>query len=222
MSTVSKLLNRLNITYQKPRPFHANKDVENADFWSNEMFPCYIDLAKKLFPTKEIEIWYEDETRFGAKTRLSGMWALKNNRPQIPNGLGYRNAYLIGSINPETGERIAHLHETCNSDIMNIHLAELSAYLGYDTHVLLVMDGASWHRSKKLKVPENISIITLPAYSPELNPIERLWGWLKSNYLSNKVLNSTEEILNLGSNAWNALTDQLVKSICATDHGLCA
>lgn len=218
LTTVSNILKKLNISYQKPRPIHPKKDEEYAQYWQNEILPEYWKLAKKYFPDKEVEIWYQDETRFGAKTRLTGVYSLKNQRPIIPKGCGFKNAYLFGSINPETGEHIGHLYETCNTDIMNLHLKDLSIYLGDKYHALLVVDGAGWHKSKALEVPDNITLIPLPPYSPELNPIECLWFWIKDKYLSNKVLTTIKEILDAGAEAWNALTPAKVKSVCCADN----
>ncbi len=81
-------------------------------------------------------------------------------------------------------------------------------------HIILVVDGAGWHRSKQLLIPENISLCYLPPYSPELNPIERLWLYLKEKYLSFKTYDTLENILDAGQNAWQCLSSDEIKSVC--------
>ena len=97
---------------------------------------------------------------------------------------------------------------------MNLHLAEISKSVDSDVHVALVLDGAGWHSSKGLRVPDNITLIPLPPYSPELNPMELVWLYLKSHYLANRVYADHEA----GIDAWNRFTDnrELVSSVCHT------
>ena len=80
------------------------------------------------------------------------------------------------------------------------------------------MDQAGWHRSKQLKVPANITILFLPPYSPELNPIERLWGYMRSHYLSNRVYENYKHLLVATAEAWRDLTPEILKSVCSCDH----
>ena len=95
-----------------------------------------------------------------------------------------------------------------------MHLAMISSALSPDVHAVLVVDGAGWHSSTDLVVPENLSLLRLPPYAPELNPIERLRLWLKEHKLSNRVFHDLNAILIAGVDAWKALTDDLVRSIC--------
>jgi transposase len=74
-----------------------------------------------------------------------------------------------------------------------------------DEHVALVLDGAGWHSGKSLRVPENITLVPLPAYSPELNPVERVWLYLKQRFLSLRLHNDYEEIVAAASKAWKRL-----------------
>jgi transposase len=81
---------------------------------------------------------------------------------------------------------------------------------------VLVMDNAGWHHARALKMPANVTPLYLPPYSPELNPIERLWGYLKSHHLSNRAYETYEDLLEAGADAWNRLTKQVIASVCAT------
>jgi len=83
-------------------------------------------------------------------------------------------------------------------------------------HAVLILDGAGWHQSgSRLRVPDNISLLGLPPYCPELNPVENVWEFLRGNYLGNRVFDTYEAILDACCNAWNAfLSDaQRIRSV---------
>ena len=89
-----------------------------------------------------------------------------------------------------------------------MHLDEISRNVAAKAHGVVLMDRAGWHRADKLKVPSNLTIILLPSRSPELNPAENIWQYLRQNYLSNTVFEDYDAILEAGCNAWNKLIDQ--------------
>ena len=91
---------------------------------------------------------------------------------------------------------------------MTLHLAEISLAIAPGAHAVLLMDQAGWHMTDKLVVPDNISIIALPSRSPELNPVENIWQFMRDNWLSNRVFTSYENIVDHCCYAWNQLTDQ--------------
>lgn len=123
---------------------------------------------------------------------------------------------MYGAVNPRNGDSVALLAPTVNTFVMNEHLRMIGEHVGPDVHVVLVLDRAGWHRSKGLRVPANITLLPLPPYSPELNPIERLWAWLKSHQLSNRVFSDYDDLLNSGCDAWNTLTPERLQTICRT------
>ena len=93
-----------------------------------------------------------------------------------------------------------------NTEAMNLHLQEISAEVAPGAHAVLVCDGAGWHqRGKKLRVPDNITLTSLPPYSPELNPRENVWDCLRQNKLCPRVWASFEQILNACQSAWRFL-----------------
>ena len=98
---------------------------------------------------------------------------------------------------------------------MNLHLAEIAQAVAADAHAVLLMDQAGWHMTGKLIVPENITIVPLPAKCPELNPVENVWQFMRQNWLSNRVFQSHEDIVDHCCDAWNKLVDQpaRIKSI---------
>ncbi|BBK33426.1 hypothetical protein STHU_40600 [Allostella humosa] len=91
---------------------------------------------------------------------------------------------------------------------MQLHLAEISRTVAPGAHALLLMDQAGWHLSERLVVPANITIVPLPAKSPELNPVENVWQFMRDNWLSNRVFRSHDDILDHCAHAWNKLVDQ--------------
>jgi transposase len=100
---------------------------------------------------------------------------------------------------------------------MNVFLSELSKEYPYDK-IALIMDGAGWHKSKDLKVPKNIVIFYFPPYSPELNPVERLWFYIKSNILSNRIYEKLEDLEMKLCEFMNQLEDEAVKNICTLEY----
>jgi DDE superfamily endonuclease len=92
-----------------------------------------------------------------------------------------------------------------NVEAMNEHLAEISRCVSVGAIALLVLDGAGWHSSPRLKVPDNVALLPLPPYAPELNPMENIWEFLRANFLSHRVWDTYEAILNACRDAWNTL-----------------
>ena len=96
-----------------------------------------------------------------------------------------------------------------NADMMNLHLAEISANVAPGAHAVLIIDGAGWHQTgDKLRVPDNITLLHLPPYSPELNPVETIWAYLRSNKLSNRVFETYQAIVDACCTAWLWLVAQ--------------
>lgn len=91
---------------------------------------------------------------------------------------------------------------------MEMHLTEISCAVTKGAHAVLVMDQAGWHTSDKLNVPANITIIALPSRSPELNPVENVWQFMRDNWLSNRIFKSYDDIVDHCCDAWNKLVDQ--------------
>ena len=95
-----------------------------------------------------------------------------------------------------------------NVEAMQMHLDEISRVVAPRAHAVLLMDRAGWHSTTRLDVPKNITIVLLPSRSPELNPVENVWRYLRQNWLSNRVFKSYDAILDAACDAWNRLTAQ--------------
>jgi transposase len=103
---------------------------------------------------------------------------------------------------------------------MNAHLVEIARTVAKGAHAILVLDGAGWHGSKALKVPENITLLLLPPYAPELNPIENVWAYLRANRLAISVFETYQEIVTQCCGAWNFFAGDIeaVKSITSREY----
>jgi hypothetical protein len=120
-------------------------------------------------------------------------------------------------VRPATGEDFTDVLPAVDAGLMNLFLARFAATLGEDVHAVLVLDGAGWHDPRALTIPDNLTLVALPAYSPELNPVERVWLHLRQRFLSLRVFDDTEAIIEASCQAWNNLTadpDRL-RSLCA-------
>jgi len=154
---------------------------------------------------KPIEIWFQDEARVGQQGTLTRIWARKGSRPRVVRDTRYEWAYLFGAVCPERKTGAAIVMPYANTEAMNLHLEEISKAVAPGAHAALVLDGAGWHGSEELKIPENITMITLPPYSPELNPVEKIWEYFRKNSLSNRLYETYEDIVDACCRAWNAL-----------------
>jgi len=95
-----------------------------------------------------------------------------------------------------------------NTRAMQAHLDEISLAVAKGAHAAVLMDRAGWHTTEKLQVPRNITIILLPSRSPELNPMENIWQYMRQNWLSNRVFEGLADILDIGCESWNKLIAQ--------------
>lgn len=116
----------------------------------------------------------------------------------------------------QTGQAEAILSPSLNTDVMNAFLREFSQSLSPDVHAVVLWDGAGFHRSGKLQVPMNVSLIELPPYSPQLNPIENLWHYLRSHFWSNRWYKDYDALMDAAIDAWRqvAFDPELIKSVC--------
>lgn len=169
-------------------------------------------------PSKKVKVWFEDESRYGQQGIVPRIWATRGSSPSLPKQNGYKNAWLFEAVCPQTGEHLGFVATHTNTDFMNIFLENLSKSLDSDVHGVLIMDNASWHKSADLKVPSNLSLKYQPPYCPELNPVERLWKYIKSKHLSHKFYVSLEEIFEEGCNSFKKLTKENVKTLCKVNY----
>lgn len=172
-------------------------------------FASHLRQALSGTPTaRPVEIWFQDEARVGQKGSLSYLWAPVGSRPPMVRDNRHDTAYLFGAICPTRGVGAAIITPTVNTECMNLHLAEISTQVTPGAVAALICDGAGWHQTGgELRLPDNIVLLPLPPYAPELNPMENVWEYLRENRLSAGVWNSYDEILRACADAWNWLID---------------
>ena len=155
---------------------------------------------------RPLEIWWQDEARVGQQGTLTRIWARRGTRPPAPRDRRYAWAYLFGAVCPERGTGAALVLPHANTDAMTLHLAEIGHQVAPGAHAIVVLDGAGWHQQGgRLRVPENVTLLPLPPYAPELNPVELIWQFLRQNQLSNRVYDNYDAIVDACCTAWNAL-----------------
>ena len=169
---------------------------------------------------KSLEVWFQDEARVGQQGTLTRIWAARGTRPRAPRDTRYKWAYIFGAVCPERGATAALVMPHADTAAMNAHLVEISRTVAAGAHAILVLDGAGWHGSKALRVPENITLLLLPPYAPELNPVENVWAYLRANRLAISVLNTYQEIVTQCCDAWNFFANDTatVRSIASRDY----
>jgi transposase len=176
------------------------------------LIPGHIALDK-------VDIWFQDEARFGQQNTTTRLWAEKGSRPRAVKQQQFEYAYLFGAVCPATGKTEALLAPCVNKEVMIQHLEQISATTKPGRHAVVIMDGAGWHTEDIAKDIKSVSIIKLPAYSPELNPIEQVWSWLRQHHLANRCFEGYEDILNACTSAWNHFRkdSQRVIKLCSRD-----
>lgn len=166
------------------------------------------EISGSLPPGTAIEIWWQDEARIGQKNKITRRWAKRGTRPSAPHDQRTRSTYIFGAICPARGVGAALILPVCNTVAMNLHLQEISATVAPNAHAIIIVDQAGWHLSHALEVPKNMTLMPLPSKSPELNPVENIWQFIRDNWLSNRVFKSYDDIIDHCCFAWNSLIDQ--------------
>jgi transposase len=163
------------------------------------------------------DLYFFDESRFGTHSKIGHGWFKRGTRTEVKVKLGFKNFYLYSAVNPKSGESFSLTLPKVNTVCMNRFLEEMVEYIG-SKQTIIIMDGAGWHKSKDLKIPSNIEIIYLPPYSPELNPVERLWSYIKQHTIKNKVYDCLDELENVVCNFITSLDAKNLSSICSASY----
>ncbi len=157
---------------------------------------------------KPLEVWFQDEARVGQQGTLTRVWAKRGTRPRAPRDTRYQWAYIFGAVCPARGAAAGLVMPFADTSAMNAHLVEIARAVAPGAHAMLILDGAGWHGGHDLVVPENISLLMLPPYSPELNPVENVWQYLRANWLAISVFDDYGAIVDACCAAWNRFTEQ--------------
>lgn len=168
-------------------------------------------------PDQRVLTYYQDEARFGQHGTLTRVWAKVGSRPPAIRQTQYEYLYVFSAVCPATGDAAGLITPQVNTGTMNAFLEQFSGELPPDVHAAMVLDRAGWHTASALHVPANVTLVLLPPKSPELNPAENLWHYLRSHYWSNRLYETWGDLKDAALTAWRSvcLVPELIKSICA-------
>ena len=168
-------------------------------------------------PDKRLQLWFQDEARVGNKGRVCHRWWRRGERAPGTRQIGYQWAYIFSAVRPDTGDDVTLVMPSVNAKVMDLFLAHFADTLDQDAHAVMMCDGAGWHDERALTVPDNVTLALLPPYSPELNPVERVWLYLRERFLSLRVLDDTEAIIDACCQAWIDLIAEpdRMRTLCA-------
>lgn len=146
---------------------------------------------------------FQDEAGFGRINKPKYCWCSKGFRPSVPCHHVREYRYAYGAVEPLTGESFFLVMPYCNTDCMNLFLRDLSKEYADDV-IVLVCDGASWHKSNSLQIPDNIELFFIPPYTPEMNPIEQIWEEIREKGFRNECFQTLAKVV-----------DRLCDTICS-------
>jgi transposase len=171
-------------------------------------------------PGERVEVWFEDAARFGQKGTLTTVWAERGSRPTAPKQGAFGNLHVPTAVCPATGEAEGLVSAALNAEVVQLFLDQLAATTPAGTHRLLVWDGAGYHVAKALRVPPSLTVLTLPAYAPELNPVERLWRYLRQHHWANRVYPTLADLEDAAVGGWRAvcLNAERIRTVCRCDY----
>jgi transposase len=169
-------LRRLGARLRVPRPRHVDVDPQAQADFKQHLRPLLREVAT-AFPHATVELWAVDEHRVGLQPILKRIWTLPGQRPVTPVEHRYAWRYLVGFVHPSSGRTMWHLATTVNIELFSVELEAFAREVGASPtkQLVLVLDGAGWHNSPKLRVPAHMHLLFLPPHSPELQPAEHLW-----------------------------------------------
>lgn len=163
-----------------------------------------------------MRLMFQDEAGFGRINKPKYCWCEKGIRPSVPCHHIREYRYTYGSVEPLTGDSFFLVMPYCNTDNMNVFLQELSKEYPDDI-IILCCDGAAWHKSGGLEIPENIKMLFIPPYTPEMNPIEQIWKEIRKIGFRNEVFTTLDKVVDRLCDTINSLTNDTIKSITARD-----
>ena len=152
-----------------------------------------------------IEVWFQDEMRVGQKNSLVYQWAKTGTRPRQPKDQRYENAYLFGAVCPSRDTGVALIMPNADTQAVQKHVDAIGRAVTPGAHVLIILYKAAWHTTRKLKLPDNLTLAPLPPACPELNAAENIWQYLRQTYLSNRVFETYTAVLDACQDAWRRL-----------------
>ena len=143
---------------------------------------------------RRVRLMFQDEARFGRMVRIRRCWSPAPARPMVCNGYEREFVYVYGAVSPVEGEMDWMICRQMNTETMSAFLAQVSAAHA-EEFIVMIVDGASSHKAKDLRQPENVRLLALPPYAPELNPQEHVWDELREKEFPNRVFNKLDAVV---------------------------
>lgn len=205
-------LKKCKYSWQRPRRKHSKGDpLAQAEFKQN--LPVLVEQLQQKYPNSKIEVWFFDEHRIGLKPILKKVWSPIGTRPTAIVKHQYEWLYVYGFVEPKSGKTLWYLIPRVNTEWMNVVLETFAIEAGANQNkiILLVQDRAGWHRSTKVNLPLGIETEFLPAYSPELQPAERLWSLVDEPIANENIetIDELEKILSKRCCVLNQMTQEI-------------
>lgn len=165
---------------------------------------------------EKVRLTFQDEAGFGRINKPRYCWCEKGTRPCVPCHHIREYIELYGAVEPKTGDNFFKIYQKCNTLSMTDFLEELSKKYT-DDFIFLVCDSAAWHRSKDLKIPKNIRLLSIPPYTPEMNPIEQIWKEIRKIGFRNEIFPSLKKVIERLQNSIQKISNETIKSVTGRD-----
>lgn len=159
---------------------------------------------------------FQDEAGFGRINKPKYCWCKNGTRPSVPCHHIREYRYVYGAVEPLTGESCFLVMPYCNTECMNVFLKNLSHTYPKDK-IILICDGAVWHKSGSLVIPENIKLIFIPPYTPEMNPIEQIWKEIRKRGFKNEAFQTLQKVIERLCDTICSLSKDAIRSITGRD-----
>lgn len=176
-------------------------------------------MQNRVMSTNNFRLMFQDEAGFGRINKPKRCWCGEGIRPVVPCHHIREYVYAYGAVSPVDGELFTLVLPYANTDCMNYFLKELSGKYAND-YIMLVVDNASWHKSKNLQIPENIELYSLLPYTPELNPIEQIWDEIREKGFKNEIFYNLNTVVDRLCDTIVNLKNDTIKSITHRDWAI--
>jgi len=151
------------------------------------------EVSQQVQAGRQVRLMFQDEARFGRINDPRRCWAPPGVRPEVGMQIVREYTYAFGAVSPHDGALVSLILPVVTAEAMSIFLAEVAQRHPED-FILMVLDGAGWHRASTLVVPENMKLLPLPPYSPQLNPTEHIWDEVREKWFANTVFDALDGV----------------------------
>ncbi len=208
--SVRRMLHRHGYSMQKPGTKDHRADPESQKKFQEE-------LRERMNKEPQTRFFFTDEAIFQLATTAAPVWSPVGERPVIGTKLSHEKIIEMGAVEPLTGDNFHLFVPFTAKESFTVFVREFARSFP-NNNIVLIHDGASWHNIKS--PANNIELVKLPAYSPELNPIERLWQWIRNNFTHNTFFETIDELEQTLTDCFKNQTvlRQAICSVCSINY----